>query len=295
MKLQQPRNYDFRVSQFDPPRSQSGNDRETTTKVATTVKRRLLHLAIIERQIITLTTTAKPQQLRVNSREMTTFAGGMGCQGRLLKTHYRGSRLYHPNRNQYILKSWNTYAATKAVTVVELGIRLPLTGAEISKIEKRGFRSQTTPISHHPRKGCSESKNPHFYTEHYKENGDFWLGTPFSGVVGNGGFLTRNPLFPILGISAPAKKRSRSEKAILGAILGIPGHSRSNSRNGTHDLIYEKTLFSEQLSERLSELVGRLNFSLNSRSVFLFKIGVVPARQYILNSWNTMRPPKRWR
>ena len=31
MKLQQPRNYDFRVSQFDPPKSQSSNDRETTT------------------------------------------------------------------------------------------------------------------------------------------------------------------------------------------------------------------------------------------------------------------------
>ena len=31
MKLQQPRNYDFRVSQFDPPRSQSSNDREMTT------------------------------------------------------------------------------------------------------------------------------------------------------------------------------------------------------------------------------------------------------------------------
>ena len=30
-KLQQPRNYDFRVSQFDPLRSQSSNDRETTT------------------------------------------------------------------------------------------------------------------------------------------------------------------------------------------------------------------------------------------------------------------------
>ena len=28
MKLQQPRNYDFRVSQFDPPSSRSGNDRE---------------------------------------------------------------------------------------------------------------------------------------------------------------------------------------------------------------------------------------------------------------------------
>ena len=38
MKLQRPRNYDFRVSEFDPPRSQSGNDRE----------RRLLHLAIIK-------------------------------------------------------------------------------------------------------------------------------------------------------------------------------------------------------------------------------------------------------
>ena len=39
-----------------------------------------------------------------------------------------------------------------------------------------------------------------------------------------------------------------------------------------------KTLFSEQLSERLSELVARQNFSPNSQSVF-FKIGVVPARQ----------------
>ena len=56
------------------------------------------------------------------------------------------------------------------------------------------------------------------------------------------------------------------------------GHSRSNSRNGSHDLIYVKTLFSEQLSERLSELVGRQNFSPNSRS-FFFKIGVVPAHQ----------------
>ena len=77
------------------------------------------------------------------------------------------------------------------------------------------------------------------------------------------------------------KKRSRSEKAILGATLGIPGHSRSNSRNGSHDLIYVRTLFSEQLSERLSEFVGRQNCNPNSRSVF-FKIGVVPARQIIV-------------
>ena len=70
------------------------------------------------------------------------------------------------------------------------------------------------------------------------------------------------------------KTRSRTEKAILGATLGIPGYSRSNSRNGSRDLIYVKTLFSEQLSERLSELVGCQNFSPNSRSVF-FNIGVV--------------------
>ena len=56
------------------------------------------------------------------------------------------------------------------------------------------------------------------------------------------------------------KKNSRSEKAILGATLGIPGYSRSNSRNGTHDLIYVKTLFSEQLSERLSPVLLSLVF-----------------------------------
>ena len=96
------------------------------------------------------------------------------------------------------------------------------------------------------------------------------------------------------------KKRSRSEKAILGATLGIPGYSRSNSRNGTHDLIYVKTLFSEQLLERLLELAGRLNFSPNSRSVF-FKIGVVPARQTFETpeivkhfSWSDFFLPDRW-
>ena len=91
-------------------------------------------------------------------------------------------------------------------------------------------------------------------------------------------------VFRNLGTTPILKKRSRSEKAILvGATPGIPGYSRSNSRNGTHDLVYVKTLFSEQLSERLSErlseLVGRQNFSPNSRSAFFFKIGVIPPRQ----------------
>ena len=62
--IQQPRNYDFRASQFDPPRSQSGNDRETTT----------FPPGHHWEANVALTTTAKLQQLRVNSREMTTFA-----------------------------------------------------------------------------------------------------------------------------------------------------------------------------------------------------------------------------
>ena len=64
MKLQQPRNCDFRVSQFNPPRSRSGNNRETTTSPP----------GHHWEANITLTTTTKLQQLRVNSREMTTFA-----------------------------------------------------------------------------------------------------------------------------------------------------------------------------------------------------------------------------
>ena len=64
MKLQQARNYDFRVSQFNPPRSQSGNDREMTTSPPS-------HHRDAKNA---LTTTAKLQQLRANSREMTTFA-----------------------------------------------------------------------------------------------------------------------------------------------------------------------------------------------------------------------------
>ena len=79
-----------------------------------------------------------------------------------------------------------------------------------------------------------------------------------------------------LGTTPILKKRSRSEKAILGATLGILGHSRSNSPNGTHDLIYVKTLFSEQLSERLRNWL----ISAQILGAFFFKIGVVPAPDY---------------
>ena len=64
--LQQPRTYDFRVSQFNLP----------SPKVVTTVKWRLLHLGPDHHREagIALTTTAKLQQLRASNLEMMTFA-----------------------------------------------------------------------------------------------------------------------------------------------------------------------------------------------------------------------------
>ena len=69
---------------------------------------------------------------------------------------------------------------------------MPLTGAEIRKIGKRGFG--VTPIPHHPRKGRSESKNPHFYTEHYKEKGEFSTRSPLFWGGGKRGFFYRAKL-----------------------------------------------------------------------------------------------------
>ena len=60
MKLQQPRNYDFRVSQFNPARFQGGNDREMTTSPP----------GHHWQARVALTTTAKLQQLGANSRDM---------------------------------------------------------------------------------------------------------------------------------------------------------------------------------------------------------------------------------
>ena len=105
------------------------------------------------------------------------------------------------------------------------------------------------------------------------------ISQPQSRAIAATGEHSVNHSFRNLATTPILKKRSRSEKAILGATLGIPGHSRSNSRNGSHDLIYVKTLFSEQLLERLSELVGRQNFSPHSRSVFF-----IPPRRCTVSS-----------
>ena len=73
----------------------------------------------------------------------------------------------------------------------------PLQGVEIPKIGKRGFPESKNPHFPPPRKGRSSQIIPHFYTQSTsRKMGIFWLGTPFSGVVGYGGFLTPKPSFP---------------------------------------------------------------------------------------------------
>ena len=57
-----------------------------------------------------------------------------------------------------------------------LGIRLPLAGAKIPKIGKRGFRSQKKPHFLQPQIGRPESKNPHFYRALQGKWGLFWGG-----------------------------------------------------------------------------------------------------------------------
>ena len=60
-----------------------------------------------------------------------------------------------------------------------LGIRLPLTGAKIPTIGKRGFQIQRNPIPCNPRKGALSQKIPN----------------SIHGTTGKVGFLTRNALF----------------------------------------------------------------------------------------------------
>ena len=77
----------------------------------------------------------------------------------------------------------------------DLGICLPLTGVKIPKIGKRGFRSQKTPISQHPRKGHSESKNPHFPCSALYRNGDFLTQSALFWGAGKWGFFDSETLF----------------------------------------------------------------------------------------------------
>ena len=83
------------------------------------------------------------------------------------------------------------------IKMVRLGIRLPLTGAEIPKIGQRGFQSQKKPpLPPTPEKGVPSQKIPIFLVVLCIEMGIFCLETPFSGVVGNGLFFAPKPSFP---------------------------------------------------------------------------------------------------
>ena len=96
-----------------------------------------------------------------------------------------------------------------------LRIRLPLTGVNFPvknpKIGKREFRSQKTPICPTPEKGVSSQKIPISIQGTTGKMGIFWLQTPFSGVGGNGGFLTPKPSFPDFGVFDPCKGQTDSQ------------------------------------------------------------------------------------
>ena len=102
---------------------------------------------------------------------------------------------------------WRTHAGVcqflefcRHFSSLSLGTRLPLTGVKIPKIthfqppQKKVFRVQKSPLLYRAPQG----------------KWDFGLGTPFSGAVGNGGFLTLKPSFPDFGDFDPCKGQMRS-------------------------------------------------------------------------------------
>ena len=67
-------------------------------------------------------------------------------------------------------------------------------GSEIPEVGKGGLQSQKINISHHPRKGCSESKNPHFPSSALYRNGDFFTQSALFWGGGKWGFLDSETL-----------------------------------------------------------------------------------------------------
>ena len=94
----------------------------------------------------------------------------------ILSSYWRSSRQKDKVREEYRERKRERQREREQ----ELGIRLPLTGAKIPKIGERGFQSQIAPSSCHPRKGCSESKDPHI---------------PCSALYRHEDFLTQRALF----------------------------------------------------------------------------------------------------
>ena len=90
----------------------------------------------------------------------------------------------------------------------------PLQGSKNPKIGKRGFRSQKTPISPHPRKGSLETKNPHFPCGALYRNGDFLTRDALFWGGGKWGFFDSETLFSqFWGFLTPVRgKRIRNRR-----------------------------------------------------------------------------------
>ena len=83
-------------------------------------------------------------------------------------------------------------------------------------------REKRVSISHHPRKGRSESKNPHFYTELHKENGDFLSRSALFWGGGKWGFFESETLF----------SRFWGFRPLLGANKFLTKEAKTKQRNG---------------------------------------------------------------
>ena len=94
---------------------------------------------------------------------------------------------------------------------LSLGIRLPYRGRNPKTAGKEGFGVKKPPFPTTPEKGALSQKIPIFLVEcSVLEMGIFWPRAPFSGVVGNGGFLTPKPSFPDFGDFGPCKGQTNS-------------------------------------------------------------------------------------
>ena len=92
---------------------------------------------------------------------------------------------------------------------------------------------------------------------------------------------------PLVGTLVDPLVGSNFAVRVLCACLTVRCISSSETWNGSHDLLYVKTLFSEQLSERLSELVGRQKLQANFSERFFSKLGWPPrARVQVIGAEN---------
>ena len=90
----------------------------------------------------------------------------------------------HFSRRARIVKKCQKYFSTLFDNFRATPIFRPLlgpvrcSGPKTPKLGKEGFGVEKPPFPPHPRIGCFELKNPHFYTGHHKENGGFFDSKP---------------------------------------------------------------------------------------------------------------------